>query len=111
MLFLKRGDANSGIDLSLCDRGGAHNLVDVVFNLHRSRTGQQRRHLAALPVKALDATGAGDCFGGNLIARVALGDTLPQAVRYANAAAALAVQGYGAVAPLPRPEAVYRLLG
>ena len=73
--------------------------------------GQQRRHLAALPVKALDATGAGDCFGGNLIARVALGDTLPQAVRYANAAAALAVQGYGAVAPLPRPEVVYRLLG
>ena len=73
--------------------------------------GQQSQHLPALPVHAVDATGAGDCFGGNLIARLVLGDTLPQAVRYANAAAALAVQGFGAVAPLPTPEAVYRLLG
>jgi 2-dehydro-3-deoxygluconokinase len=73
--------------------------------------GQQRQHVPSLIVNAVDATGAGDCFGGNLLARLCLGDLLPQAVRYANAAAALAVQGYGAVAPLPRPEAVYRLLG
>jgi 2-dehydro-3-deoxygluconokinase len=73
--------------------------------------GQQRQHVPSLTVNAVDATGAGDCFGGNLLARLCLGDLLPQAVRYANAAAALAVQGYGAVAPLPRPEAVYRLLG
>ncbi|MGH8803861.1 MAG: sugar kinase, partial [Polaromonas sp.] len=32
------------------------------------------------------------------------------ATRYANAAAALTVQGYGAVAPLPRPEQVRALL-
>jgi 2-dehydro-3-deoxygluconokinase len=32
-------------------------------------------------------------------------------VRYANAAAALAVQGFGAVAPLPRPDQVRVLLG
>jgi 2-dehydro-3-deoxygluconokinase len=31
-------------------------------------------------------------------------------VRYANAAAALTCTGYGAVAPLPRPEAVLALL-
>jgi 2-dehydro-3-deoxygluconokinase len=30
--------------------------------------------------------------------------------RYANAAAAIAVQGFGAVAPLPRPEQVKDLL-
>jgi 2-dehydro-3-deoxygluconokinase len=69
-------------------------------------SGQQIHHIAALPVHAVDATGAGDCFGGNLLARLCLGDTLAQAVRYANAAAALAVQGFGAVAPLPRPAAV-----
>jgi 2-dehydro-3-deoxygluconokinase len=69
--------------------------------------GQQRQHIAAMPVHALDATGAGDCFGGNLLARLCLGDTLAQAVRYANAAAALTVQGFGAVAPLPRPPAVW----
>lgn len=49
----------------------------------------------------VDATGAGDCFDGNLLARMAAGDTLEAAARYANQAAALAVQGFGAVAPLP----------
>ncbi len=62
------------------------------------------------PVDLVDATGAGDCFCGNLLARLAAGDALADAARYANAAAALAVQGYGAVAPLPRPEAVKALL-
>jgi 2-dehydro-3-deoxygluconokinase len=67
-------------------------------------------HIPALQVQAVDATGAGDCFAGNLLARICLGDSLPQAARYANAAAALAVQGFGAVAPLPRPAAVYQQL-
>jgi 2-dehydro-3-deoxygluconokinase len=70
--------------------------------------GQQCQHIAAMPVQATDATGAGDCFGGNLLARLCMGDPLTHAVRYANAAAALAVQGFGAVAPLPRPPAVWQ---
>jgi 2-dehydro-3-deoxygluconokinase len=45
-----------------------------------------------------------------LLTRLAQGDDWPQAVRYANAAAALSVQGFGAVAPLPKPEAVRALL-
>ena len=72
--------------------------------------GTQRRHVAALRVEQVDATGAGDCFGGNLLARLALGDDVFTASIYANAAAALAVQGFGAVAPLPRPDAVYASL-
>lgn len=72
--------------------------------------GHQRERIAVHPVKLVDATGAGDCFCGNLLARLAAGDPLPEAARYANAAAALAVQGYGAVAPLPRPPAVRALL-
>ena len=70
----------------------------------------QRTPVAPLRVQALDATGAGDCFAGNLLARLCQGDTLVQAARYANAAAALSVQGRGAVAPLPTPEAVQALL-
>ncbi len=72
--------------------------------------GTMRQHLAGHRVTALDATGAGDCFCGNLLARLALGDPLFEAARYANAAAALAVQGFGAVAPLPRPEQVRAML-
>lgn len=72
--------------------------------------GAQRHRLAALTATVVDATGAGDCFAGNLLARLAVGDGLLAAARYANAAASLAVQGYGAVAPLPRADAVRALL-
>ena len=72
--------------------------------------GQNRSHLPAPAVQAVDATGAGDCFAGNLLARLCQGDTLLAAARYANAAAALSVQGHGAVAPLPTAEAVQALL-
>lgn len=72
--------------------------------------GGRRERIPAHQVAVVDATGAGDCFCGNLLARLAAGDTVFDAARYANAAAALAVQGFGAVAPLPRPEQVRALL-
>jgi 2-dehydro-3-deoxygluconokinase len=52
-------------------------------------------------VQPVDATGAGDCFAGCLLARLAAGDDLVSAARAANAAAALSTLGFGAVAPLP----------
>lgn len=70
----------------------------------------RREHVAAHRIQAVDATGAGDCFAGALMARMAAGDDFWRALRYANAAAALTTTGYGAVAPLPHPDAVRRLL-
>jgi len=55
-----------------------------------------------LLVQPVDATGAGDCYAGSMLARLAAGDTLATAARAANVAAALSTQSYGAVAPLPR---------
>jgi 2-dehydro-3-deoxygluconokinase len=72
--------------------------------------GARRERIAGHKVNAVDATGAGDCFCGATLARLAAGDSLFDAARYANAAAALATTGFGAVAPLPRPEAVRKLL-
>jgi 2-dehydro-3-deoxygluconokinase len=72
--------------------------------------GSKRERLQGHKVKAVDATGAGDCFCGATLARLAAGDSIWEAARYANAAAALATTGYGAVQPLPRPEAVRALL-
>ena len=72
--------------------------------------GARRERLAGHRVDAVDATGAGDCFCGACLARLAAGDDLIEAARYANAAAALSTTGWGAVAPLPRPEAVRALL-
>ena len=69
-----------------------------------------RQRVPGRPVPLVDATGAGDCFDGNLLARLAQGDGLVDAVQYANAAAACAVQGFGAVAPLPYPHQVAALL-
>jgi 2-dehydro-3-deoxygluconokinase len=69
--------------------------------------GAERSSVAGHRVTAVDATGAGDCFSGNLLARLAAGDSLQAAAHYANAAAALTVQGFGAVASLPRAADVH----
>lgn len=73
-------------------------------------TPDAREAIAAHRVDAVDATGAGDCFDGALLARLAAGDGLADAARYANAAAALTTTGFGAVAPLPATDAVRRVL-
>jgi 2-dehydro-3-deoxygluconokinase len=72
--------------------------------------GTRRERIAGHKVAAVDATGAGDCFCGTALARLCAGDDAFAAARYANAAAALATTGFGAVAPLPRPDAVRALL-
>ena len=72
--------------------------------------GKKRERLHGKKVKAVDATGAGDCFCGAALARLAAGDSIWDAARYANAAAALATTGFGAVDPLPRPDAVRAML-
>ncbi len=50
---------------------------------------------------AVDASGAGDCFDGAFLARLLAGDTPEAAARYAVTAAAISVEGYGAIAPIP----------
>jgi 2-dehydro-3-deoxygluconokinase len=76
----------------------------------RVSDGSKRETIAGFKVTAVDATGAGDCFCGACLARLAAGDTLWEAARYANAAAALSTTGFGAVAPIPAPAAVRQLL-
>ncbi len=70
----------------------------------------RRVHVPGYLVNAIDATGAGDCFAGSLLARLASGDDVLAAARYANAAAALTTTGFGAVAPIPAPQQVKGLL-
>jgi 2-dehydro-3-deoxygluconokinase len=62
------------------------------------------------PCTSVDATGAGDTFCGSFLARLIAGDPPEDAARYAAVAAALSTTGYGAVAPIPRAEAVRALL-
>jgi ribokinase len=62
------------------------------------------------PVTPVDTTGAGDCFCGALAQALAGGSALPDAVRYAVAAAALSTTGPGARGALPDDDAVRVLL-
>lgn len=57
-------------------------------------------------VDAVDATGAGDAFAGAFMAEWLREGNMPDALRYANTAAALTTTGYGAVAPIPSQAAV-----
>ncbi|MDB5859109.1 MAG: 2-dehydro-3-deoxygluconokinase [Ramlibacter sp.] len=90
---------------AIVDWGHARGAKSVVLKLGArgclASDGRERTLIAGRPSTLVDATGAGDCFCGNLLARLAAGDSLFEAARFANTAAALAVQGFGAVAPLP----------
>ena len=86
-IVLKMGSGGA-----LIDDGGSRHLVQA----HR--------------VNAIDATGAGDCFCGNLLARLSAGDHLLAAARWANLAASLAVQRWGAVDSLPTARRVRQAL-
>ena len=72
--------------------------------------GDRRERIEAWPVDAVDATGAGDTFDGAFLASIAAGNTPFEAARYANAAAALSTLGYGAVAPMPKRDAVLQFM-
>jgi ribokinase len=52
-------------------------------------------------VKAIDTTGAGDCFVGALAAQLAKGTPLSEALGYANLAASICVQRMGAAPSMP----------
>jgi len=73
-------------------------------------TPDKRLRVQGRRVEAVDATAAGDTFDGAFLSRIVAGDDPFQAARYANAAAALSTQGYGAVAPMPCKEAVEAFL-
>ena len=52
-------------------------------------------------VKAVDTTGAGDAFNGALLAALTEGKDIFEAVKFANAGAALSVQKYGTTPSMP----------
>lgn len=72
--------------------------------------GDEVFRVAGLRQRAVDTTGAGDCFCGALAAGLDRGMTLPAAMAFANAAAALSVTRAGAAASMPTAVEVEALL-
>jgi 2-dehydro-3-deoxygluconokinase len=91
-------------------QGAAHVVLKLGADGALASDGHHQRPMPGHAVTAVDATGAGDCFAGNLLARLSAGDDLWAATAYANAAASLSVQGFGAVGPLPPRDAVLKVL-
>ncbi len=73
-------------------------------------SASERHRIAPFPVRAVDATGAGDTFGGAFVTRLIKGDDIQTAGRYAAVAAALSTTGYGAVDPIPTASQVQEAL-
>jgi len=64
-------------------------------------SGDREIHIPAFKVKPVDTTGAGDAFNAALAVAIAEGKSLEEAVRWANAAAAIKITRVGAQAGLP----------
>ena len=67
-------------------------------------------HIRPPAVDVVDSTGAGDAFVGVLAVRLAVGDSLPDAVRWAVAAGSLAVGAAGTHASYPGVDAIGEML-
>jgi ribokinase len=69
-------------------------------------TAEEGWQVGALPVEAVDTTGAGDAFVGVLAAALDLGASLPDALRRASVAAGLACRQLGAQTAQPAAAAI-----
>lgn len=65
----------------------------------------------AFPVQAVDSAGAGDAFTAGLVLAVLRGESLPRAVRFANACGAVAAAQFGTMPAMPYPQQIRALLG
>jgi ribokinase len=74
------------------------------------RSGHAPHGLVGRRMTVVDTIGAGDTFTGALAAALARDEPLPEAMRWANAAAALSVTGRGALGGMPTLGQVGALL-
>ena len=80
-------------DKTICVTLGKRGLVALIEGRPHVDHGR--------PVKAVDTTGAGDCFVGAVAALLADGQSLQSAFGYANIAASICVQRMGAAPSMP----------
>ena len=67
-------------------------------------------HIDPFEVTPVDTTAAGDTFSGSLCARLAAGDDLPTALKFASAAGALCTTKPGAVPSIPHHSEITALV-
>ncbi len=90
-LLIKRGAG--AVILTLGEKGSLYVTGDNVYHVPVRRV-----------VKALDTTGAGDCFMGSLAFFLAMGEPVEKAMDWANQVAAISVQAEGTQSSFPDIE-------
>jgi len=83
-----------GVDVIITTLGSKGSLI---YDAKKDRV----TNIPALSVQAVDTVGAGDCFNGVLASMLNQGENLINSVKYASAAASIAVTRKGAQASLP----------
>ena len=103
-------DASRAADFFL-DRGTAAVIVTLGAQGAFLKTPEISVHVPAIDAgKVVETTGAGDAFNGALAAALAEGQTLTDAVWFANAAAAISVTRPGTATSMPRREEIAAVL-
>jgi ribokinase len=92
----------AGKDKAICVTLGKRGVLALI--------GGEPLIIAGHAVKALDTTGAGDCFVGAMAAQLAAGQPLRSALEYANIAASICVQRMGAAPSMPTLAEVEAIL-
>ncbi len=108
---LSGGDGEEAAAAALRARGARRVLVTLGERGVLACGDGPPRHVPAFRVDAVDTTAAGDAFNGALAVALAEGRELLAAVRFANAAAAVACTRRGAQASLPARAELERLAG
>jgi len=91
--------ADLGIDFVITTLGSEGCLI-------YDRENEEVIEIPAIKVKAVDTVGAGDCFNGVLASKLCSGETIINAVKYATAAASIAVTRKGAQDSMPYAEEI-----
>jgi ribokinase len=92
----------TGADRVICVTLGKRGVISLVNG--------EPLIIAGRAVKAVDTTGAGDCFVGAVAAQLSCGKSIHSALAYANAAASICVQRMGAAPSMPTAAEVAAVL-
>ena len=104
-------DSGATVAAAIRARGAAHAVVTLGAGGVLAEGRDERVHVPAFEVTVVDTTGAGDAFNGALAVALAERRPMAAALRFANAAAALACTRRGAQPSLPTRHEVDRVAG
>ena len=91
---------------SLIDKGAQNVIVTLGEKGAYLKNKTDDIIIPTMKVKALDTTGAGDCFNGVFATYLSMGKSVIEAIKYANTASSISVTRPGTVPSLPMKDEV-----